>query len=246
MEQILVIDDDVELCELLAEYLAPEGFQTESVHDGETGLKSACSGNYDLIVLDVMLPGMNGFDVLRQLRVKVGTPVVMLTARGEEVDRIVGLEIGADDYLPKPFSPRELVARIRAILRRTKQGREEMTATAQTPEKLQVGDVEMHTGTRLVFRSGERINLTSVEFGLLEILLCRAGQLVPREELILAVLGRSPYAYDRSIDVHISKLRKKLGHEVSGVERIRTIRSTGYLYALTPPSGTAFQLSDNV
>jgi two-component system response regulator CpxR len=237
MDRVLVIDDDVDLCELLTEYLAPEGFQAESVHNGEEGLQRACDGDYDLIVLDVMLPRINGFEVLRQLRTKASTPVVMLTARGEEVDRIVGLEIGADDYLPKPFNPRELVARIRAILRRT--GQERGQAVPNLLSKMvRVGDVEIDTGARLVFRSGERVDLTSVEFNLLEMLLSRAGQLVPREELIKTVLGRSPYPYDRSIDVHISRLRKKLGREVSGVERIKTIRSVGYLYALAAASET--------
>jgi len=244
LEQILIVDDDVGLCELLTDFLAPEGFQAESINDGEMGLEKACKGSFDLIVLDVMLPGISGFEVLRNLRTKVTTPVIMLTARGEEIDRVVGLEIGADDYLSKPFSPRELVARIRAILRRAKHGRDE-SITLPKSKIIQIGDVELHTGTRLVFRSGERIDFTSVEFNLLEILLSRAGQLIPRDELISAVLGRSPYAYDRSIDVHISKLRKKLGHEVSGIERIRTIRGTGYLYALTPPSETASQLFYN-
>lgn len=237
MNRVLVIDDDAALCELLTEYLAPEGFQAESVHDGEKGLVRACDGDYDLIVLDVMLPGINGFEVLRQLRTKASTPVVMLTARGEEVDRIVGLEIGADDYLPKPFNPRELVARMRAILRRTRQDRE-LPAQAQMSKMLRVGDVEIDMGTRLVFRSGERVDLTSVEFSLLEILLSRAGQLVSREELIKTVLGRSPYPYDRSIDVHISRLRKKLGHEISGIERIKTLRNAGYLYVLPPAPET--------
>jgi DNA-binding response OmpR family regulator len=239
MERVLVIDDDVALCELLTEYLAPEGFRVESVHDGEEGLERACDGEYDLIVLDVMLPTINGFEVLRHLRTKAGTPVVMLTARGEEVDRIVGLEIGADDYLPKPFNPRELVARMRAILRRTRPEREQ-AVPAFMSKVLRVGDVEIDAGTRLVFRSGERVDLTSVEFNLLEMLLNRAGQLVPREELIQAVLGRSPYPYDRSIDVHISKLRKKLGHEMSGIERIKTIRNVGYLYAFAPASEAIF------
>jgi two-component system response regulator CpxR len=245
LEQVLIVDDDVGLCELLTDFLAPEGFQAESIHDGETGLEKACSGSYDIIVLDVMLPGINGFEVLRNLRTKVGTPVIMLTARGEEIDRIVGLEIGADDYLSKPFNPRELVARMRAILRRAKKGRDEVSVFTKH-KTIQIGDIEMQTGTRMVFRSGERIDLTSAEFNLLEILLGRAGQLIPREELIPAVLGRSPYAYDRSIDVHISKLRKKLGHEVSGIERIRTIRGTGYLYALTPPSETAFHTCNSI
>jgi two-component system response regulator CpxR len=238
MERVLVIDDDVALCELLVGYLAPEGFHAESVHDGELGLRRASVGAYDLIVLDVMLPGINGFEVLRQFRTKGSTPVVMLTARGEEVDRIVGLEIGADDYLPKPFNPRELVARMRAILRRTRQEREP-PAQAPISKMLRVGDVEIDMGTRLVFRTGERVDLTSVEFNLLEILLSRAGRLVPREELIKTVLGRSPYPYDRSIDVHISRLRKKLGHEISGIERIKTIRNVGYLYVLAAGSATS-------
>jgi two-component system response regulator CpxR len=233
MERILVVDDDASLCQLLEEYLGPEGFCVESVQDGEMGLQKICDGGYDLIVLDVMIPVINGFDVLRQLRTKVNTPVVMLTARGEEVDRIVGLEMGADDYLPKPFSPRELVARIRAILRRTRQ-EHEPAMTPSTSKRLQVGDVEMDMAARLVFRSGKKVDLTAVEFSLLEVFLHRAGELVSREELIETVLGRSPYPYDRSIDVHVSKLRKKLGHKVSDIERIKTIRSAGYLYALTP------------
>lgn len=193
MERVLVIDDDVGLCELLAEYLAPEGFQVESVQDGQLGLEKACEGSYDLIVLDVMLPVMNGFAVLRHLRKEVNTPVVMLTARGEEVDRIVGLEVGADDYLPKPFNPRELLARMRAILRRTRQEREDTPVTPMIPKNLRVGDVEMNMGTRLVFRRGEQVDLTTVEFNLLEMLLRRAGQLVSREDLTQAVLGRAPY-----------------------------------------------------
>jgi DNA-binding response OmpR family regulator len=239
MERILIIDDDVALSKLLTEYLTPEGFHVESAQDGETGLEMAYSGAYDMIVLDVMLPVINGFDVLRQFRTKASTPVVMLTARGEEVDRIVGLEIGADDYLPKPFNPRELVARIRAILRRTRRGQDPAMMPLLS-KRLQVGDVEMDLAARLIFRSGERIDLTAVEFNLLESLLRNAGELVPREELIQTVLGRSPYPYDRSIDVHVSKLRKKLGHEVSGMERIKTIRSVGYLYTVVPVPETIF------
>lgn len=237
MERILVIDDDLELCELLEEYLALKGLRVEAAHDGEEGLERACEGMYDLIVLDVMLPGRNGFDVLRQLRRQVGTPVVMLTARGDEVDRIVGLEMGADDYLPKPFNPRELVARVRAVLRRTRQEREERTAF-QKSQKLKVGDVELDVTRRTVLRQGERVELTSVEFGLLEMLLRNAGQLVSREELTRTVLGRSLSPYDRSIDVHVSKIRKKLGHEVYGTERIKAIRGSGYLYGLTSGSDT--------
>lgn len=234
MERILIIDDDTALSQLLTEYLGPEGFHVDSVQDGETGLEKACNSYYDIIVLDVMLPVINGFEVLRQLRTKSSIPVVMLTARGEEVDRIVGLEIGADDYLPKPFSPRELVARIRAVLRRTRRDQDRTMMPPLTSKRLHVGDVEMDMAARLVFRSGEKIDLTAVEFNLLEILLRKAGELVPREELIQTVLGRSPYPYDRSVDVHVSKLRKKLGHEVSGMERIKTIRSVGYLYTVPP------------
>lgn len=232
MERILAIDDDVAMCELLTEYLSSEGFEVESAYDGEEGLEVAYGGSYDLIVLDVMLPKINGFEVLRNLRSQSKTPVIMLTARGETVDRIVGLEIGADDYLAKPFNPRELVARIRAVLRRIRQERDDGQQQPQ-PEILRVGDVEMHITTRRVLLSGKPVNLTAMEFSLLEDLLRKAGRFVSREELIRLVLGRAPYPYDRSIDVHVSRLRKKLGHEVNGTERIKTIRNIGYLYVLT-------------
>jgi DNA-binding response OmpR family regulator len=160
MDRILVIDDDAELCGLVGEYLEPEGFQIEAVHDGTRGLERALDGDHLLIVLDVMLPGLNGFDVLRRLRVASKTPVLLLTARGEDVDRIVGLEIGADDYLPKPFNPRELVARIRAILRRT-QGSGKSEAEA-IPEVIRVGDIELDPATRIVLRDGVPVELTSV------------------------------------------------------------------------------------
>src|ERR1700723_3980255 len=177
MERILVIDDDVELCTLVGEYLQAEGFVVESVHDGENGLQRATGGGYLLVVLDVMLPGINGFEVLRRIRATSRLPVLLLTARGEDVDRIVGLEIGADDYLPKPFNPRELVARIRAILRRTSSVR----AADAVPEVLSVGDVELDPATRSVSRAGQPVDLTSVEFNLLEVLLREAGGAVTRE-----------------------------------------------------------------
>src|SRR5580693_9644134 len=173
MDRILVIDDDAELCGLVGEYLEPEGFQIEAVHDGTRGLERALDGDHLLIVLDVMLPGLNGFDVLRRLRVASKTPVLLLTARGEDVDRIVGLEIGADDYLPKPFNPRELVARIRAILRRS---RSDGKAVPATPEIVRVGEVELDPATRTVRRDGKEVDLTSVEFNLLEVLLREAGR----------------------------------------------------------------------
>jgi two-component system response regulator CpxR len=234
MSRILVIDDDSELCELLTDYLRPEGFEVTSVHDGEQGLQLAVSeaGNYDLIVLDIMLPGMSGFEVLQRLRSQLDTPVLMLTARDEEVDRIVGLEMGADDYLPKPFNPRELIARARAILRRTKD-RHDKQGPVSLPEVINVGDIELDTGTRVVHRSGKRIDLTSAEFGFLEMLLRAAGRVVTREQLAEGVLGRPLTAYDRSVDVHLSSLRKKLGHRVGEIERIKTVRGAGYIYANT-------------
>jgi DNA-binding response OmpR family regulator len=233
MSLILVIDDDIELCELLTDYLRPEGFDVESVHDARHGVERALSGEHALVVLDVMLPAISGFDVLRHIRGRSRIPVLMLTARGDDVDRIVGLEMGADDYLPKPFNPRELVARIRAIQRRAEQETAK-PAQKEISVRIAVGDVELDAGTRRVVRAGEVIELTALEFNLLEELLLNAGRMVPRTELARKVLGRVLSAYDRSIDVHISSLRKKLGHEVSGVERIKTIRSMGYLY--TQPS----------
>jgi DNA-binding response OmpR family regulator len=229
MDRILVIDDDAELCSLVGEYLEPEGFQIEAVHDGARGLERALDGDHLLIVLDVMLPGMNGFDVLRRLRVASKTPVLLLTARGEDVDRIVGLEIGADDYLPKPFNPRELVARIRAILRRT-QGSGKSEAEA-IPEVIRVGDIELDPATRIVLRDGVPVELTSVEFNLLHALLRDAGRVVTREHLVDTVLSRKFSPFDRSIDMHVSKVRKKLGDSESGPDHIKTVRGVGYIFA---------------
>ena len=234
MERVLVIDDDVGLCELVEEYLGPEGYDVEATHNGERGIDRALSNDHSLVILDVMLPGMHGFDVLRRIRAKSRIPVLMLTARGDDVDRIVGLEIGADDYLPKPFNPRELVARIRAILRRTQP---EEALTGGTREALVVGDIEMDTSTRAMHRSGEAVELTAVEYDLLERLLRSAGQIARREELVKEVLGRELSPFDRSIDMHVSNLRKKLGHQLNGMERIKTIRGVGYIYAA--PSGNS-------
>ena len=221
-----MIDDDRELCEMVAEYMGPEGFKVESVHNGERGLEKALAGNYALILLDVMLPGMNGFDLLRKLRSTSNVRVLLLTARGEEVDRIVGLEIGADDYLPKPFNPRELLARVRAVLRRT--GNE----SAEPAAEISIGDVTLEPRSRTVRRSGEAVELTAVEFNLLEVLLRSAGKIVDRERLATIALGRELNPFDRSVDMHISKLRRKLGDFPNGGERIKTIRSAGYLYAV--------------
>ena len=179
-----------------------------------------------MVLLDVMLPGANGFEILRRLRSESDLPVLMLTARGDDVDRIVGLEIGADDYLPKPFNPRELVARIHAVLRRARAPR------TGAPRLLRVGDVEMDTGARVLRRGGEEVRLTAVEFDVLERLLRSAGSVVSRETLMRDVLEREYSAMDRSIDMHISNLRKKLGAEYAGTERIKTVRGVGYVYTL--------------
>ncbi|HEX9960488.1 MAG TPA: response regulator [Pyrinomonadaceae bacterium] len=230
MSRILLIDDDEELCELVSEYLTVEGFTVEAVHDGETGLRKAEKGEHDLIILDVMLPKKNGFDVLRELRGENQIPVLMLTARGDDMERIVGLEIGADDYLAKPFNPRELVARLRAILRRTQNQAEE--SAPPSAEKIQIDDVEVSLSARSARRDGEDLNLTSVEFDLLAELLKNAGKVIKKEDLNQKVLGRRLSPFDRSLDMHISNLRKKLGARDGGEERIKTIRSVGYIYTL--------------
>jgi DNA-binding response OmpR family regulator len=231
-ERILVVDDDRDLCELLDEYLTREGFRIETVYDGETGLAKALAGSYGVVILDVMLPGRrDGFDVLQRMRSQIGTPVLMLTARGEDLDRIIGLEMGADDYLPKPFNPRELVARLHAILRRANSGLGR-AATGLATVRCKVGDLEMAKGERRVWQDGRPIELTTAEFDLLEMLLLRVGYIVTREELSESVLGRSPTPYDRSIDVHVSKLRKKLGRDPNGAEMIKSIRGSGYIYVL--------------
>ncbi|HEY2867465.1 MAG TPA: response regulator transcription factor [Pyrinomonadaceae bacterium] len=228
MNRILIIDDDEELCELVAEYLTVEGFETKAVHDGSAGLDSALSGDYDMAVLDVMLPKMNGFDVLRNLRSSSRLPVLMLTARGDDMERIVGLEIGADDYLPKPFNPRELVARLRAILRRS----ETSEASDRAGDKVVVEDLELARSARTVRLSGDEIPLTSVEFDLLTELATEAGKVVRKDDLSERVLERKLSPYDRSLDMHISNLRKKLGPRPDGSDRIKTIRSVGYIYTV--------------
>src|SRR5580765_5481422 len=230
MDRILIIDDDTELCGLVGEYLEPEGFQIEAVYNGELGLEKALTGEHRLVVLDVMLPGINGFEVLRRIRQTSKIPVLLLTARGEDVDRIVGLEIGADDYLPKPFNPRELVARIRAVLRRTSADPKGV-GTPRPPEILRIGDIELDPATRTVRHGGDPVELTSVEFNLLEVLLREAGRVVTREELVSAVLSRKFSPFDRSIDMHVSKVRKKLGDINGEAEHIKTVRGVGYILA---------------
>jgi two-component system response regulator CpxR len=229
MDRVLIIDDDPELCALVRECLGEEGLFVESVHDGKHGLERSLSGKYDIVVLDVVLPGMGGMHVLQRLRATSRVGVLMLSARGDEVDRILGLEYGADDYLPKPFNPRELVARIRAVLRRLKPGTQDYGSWAS--EHLEVGDVELDRGTRTCRRSGEIVELTTIEFDLLEVLMKASGRVVPRKDLFRTGLDREFSAFDRSVDVHIGHLRGKLGPLPDGTQRIRTVRNVGYLYA---------------
>ncbi|MFB3829261.1 MAG: response regulator transcription factor [Bryobacteraceae bacterium] len=224
--RLLLIDDDAELCALLSEYLKKEGFSAECEHDGRRGLERALAGDYRLIILDVMLPGMDGFAILREFRKKSHTPVLMLTARGEDVDRIVGLEMGADDYLAKPFNPRELVARIRAILRRY----EVRPETA--PGRLEVNGVVLDTGSRQVWDRGREVELTTFEFDILEALMRAAGRVLSRDALMEQLYNRKATPFDRSIDMHISHLRKKLESPERTV--IKTVRGVGYQFCRTP------------
>lgn len=227
---ILVIDDDTELCELLEELLSVEGFQVEAVHDGITGLGRATSGEHALVVLDVMMPGLTGFEVLTRLRKTSVIPVLMLTARGDDIDRIVGLEMGADDYLPKPFNPRELVARVRAIYRRVASGALPAVAEpGKSADSVYFDDIEITPAARRVRVRGEEVRLTTAEFDLLETLVKSAGTIISREDLAKAVLGRKVNLLDRAIDMHVSNLRKKLGVSRAGAERIKTVRNAGYL-----------------
>lgn len=227
MNKVLIIDDDEDLCELVSEYLSVEGFDTSVVHDGRSGLDAARTGAYDLAILDVMLPKMNGFEVLKNLSTDSSLPVLMLTARGDDMERIVGLESGADDYLPKPFNPRELVARLRAILRRST-----TDGTERTSEKINVDDIELSEASRTAKLNGDEVILTSVEFDLLKHLLLEAGKIIKKEDLSVRVLDRELSPYDRSLDMHISNLRKKLGLRPDGSDRIKTVRSVGYIYTL--------------
>jgi two-component system, OmpR family, response regulator CpxR len=231
MEKVLLIDDDLELSELVSAFLGPEGFEVHAVGSGEEGIDLLSKHQWRLIILDVMLPGMNGFNVLSAIRSTSRTPVLMLTARGSDIDRIVGLEMGADDYLPKPFNPRELIARINAILRRT-ESQTGGPANGPKPMIISIGDLELDSGARTVRVAGMKVKLTTVEFDLLRVLLESAGTPVTREQLIRDVLGKQYTYADRNIDIHISNLRRKLGPAGDGEDRIITVRSSGYLYAI--------------
>ena len=224
--RILLIDDDAELCELMSRFLESEGFSVACAHDGESGLAKIRSGDFDLAVLDIMMPGKSGMDVLRKLREDSSLPVIMLTARGEETDRIIGLELGADDYLPKPCNPRELAARIRAVLRRA-----EGQPGAGPARKVQhIGSIEWHPHARKIVEHGHEIELTATEYNILAELMVHAGEVVSKHDLSRSVLGKRLGPFDRSLDVHISHLRKKLSPLANGKARIKTVRGIGWLF----------------
>jgi two-component system response regulator CpxR len=225
--KILLIDDDQELSQLVIDYLTLDGFVLELASDGVTGLAKAQTGQYQLILLDVMLPGMDGLSLLRQLRQSSYCPVLMLTARGDDIDRIIGLELGADDYLAKPFNPRELSARVKAILRRV-----ELIQHSQSEQQqslLELNQVQLNRQNRQVHCRGQLLTLTATEFQLLDYLMRHAGQVITKENLSKAVLGRTLQQYDRSLDVHISNIRKKLAG-CDPQEKIQTLRGSGYLF----------------
>jgi two-component system response regulator CpxR len=221
--RLLIVDDDAELSALIQEFLEREGFSVDSALDGQNGLEQAQQGGYDLVVLDVMLPGLDGFQILKRLRLSSHVPVLMLTARGEDVDRIVGLELGADDYLPKPFNPRELAARIKAILRRTE--------ARAARGRIEVNGVVLDPGTRAVTRDGKSVDVTTLEFDILEQLMRNAGHVVSRDGLMESLYNRKATPFDRSIDMHVSHLRKKLE---GASPLIKTIRGAGYQFCQSP------------
>ena len=222
-EKVLLVDDDVELVEMIRDYLSQEGFDVTAIHDGEAGVREALSGHYAIAVVDVMMPGMNGIEVLRHVRGESAIPILMLTARGDDTDRIVGLELGADDYVPKPCTARELTARIRAILKRVG------AAGNAVSRQNKVGALSVWPEKRKVEWDGLPVDLTSTEFSLLEVLVRNAGQIVSKNELSEQALGRPLMRFDRSIDVHMSSIRQKLGALADGRSCIQTVIRKGYM-----------------
>jgi two-component system response regulator CpxR len=226
--RVLIIDDDIELCGLMSELLKREGFEVECEHEGNRGLDRARSGQFDLLVLDVMLPGIDGFEILKRVRQLSRIPIIMLTARGEDEDRIVGLELGADDYMSKPFNARELVARIRAILRRVE--------TKPTGGRVELNGIILDPGSRSVFKNGELVPTTTLEFDILESLMRSAGAVVSRDALMEKMYNRKATPFDRSIDMHVSHLRKKLEDDRT---LIKTVRGIGYQFCRSAEEAVA-------
>ena len=227
--RVLIIDDDRKLCALIRDYLAPLGFEVAAAHNGPAGVEAAATGSHDVVILDVMLPGLDGFEVLKRIRQKSQVPVLMLTARGEETDRIVGLEVGADDYLPKTFSTRELLARLRAVMRRASRPSPPNGADAPASE-IVVGALRINSGARVAALGDKPLTLTAIEFDLLECLARARGRVRTREQLIESITDRNYDVFDRSVDVHICSLRKKLGDESANPRFIRTVRAVGYVF----------------
>ena len=219
-----MIDDDIALTDSLRRLLAMDGFRLEAVHRGEEGVTRALENRHALVILDIMLPDADGRQLLRRIRGSSEIPIIMLTARGDDKDRISGLEAGADDYLPKPFNPRELIARMRSVLKRRRPA--PLPATT-----LRIGDLEVRTHTRQVLVNGQQVDVTGAEYDILVLLIQSAGQILSRDQLAKVALGRTLGAFDRSIDNHVSNLRKKLGPAEGETERIRSIRGAGYVYA---------------
>lgn len=226
VKKILMIDDDRELCDLLATYLRTEGFSLDAAYEGKKGITMAATGMYDLLILDIMLPGgLDGLAVLQKIRARMSLPVLILSAKGDEIDRIVGLEMGADDYLPKPFNPRELAARLRTVLRRSKQQK-----GGENVCMCEGDDLKIDVGGNTCTCAGNSVHLTPLEFSILHTLLTHAGDVVTRENLAGDVLERPLEPYDRNIDVHVSQLRKKIGKRNDGRDRIKSVRGLGYIY----------------
>lgn len=224
---LLLVDDDTDLCGLMRDFFTEQGMQVATAHDGRTGLAKALTGQFDLVVLDVMLPVLDGFAVLREIRNQSNVPVIMLTARVERADRVAGLEGGADDYLPKPFDPDELLARVRAVLRRSD------SAAPQTRKSFRVGSLDIDPGSRVVTLAGKSVELTAMEFQILELLARSAGRIVTRDEVFAVLYQRETTPYERSLDVHISHLRKKI--EGEGSPEIKTVRGVGYTMTTADP-----------
>jgi DNA-binding response OmpR family regulator len=235
--RVLLVDDDPKLCRLVADYLSPFGFEITAVHTGPAGLERALAGSFDAVVLDCMLPGMDGFEVLRRLRRQSNVPVVMLTALGDESDRIVGLELGADDYVPKTFSSRELLARLRAVTRRSALAAATASATGSV-DLIEVADLRLDLGSRSAACGDRAVALTPLEFDLLASLARSAGRVLSRDQLLDEISGRDYEVFDRSIDVHISAIRRKLGDDPRSPRYIKTVRSAGYLLMREPGEGT--------
>lgn len=223
--KILLVDDDQELCELLVRYLQREGLDVDQVHTGPEGLQQSLAQSYDAMILDIMLPGMTGLEVLTELRKTSQLPVVMLTAKGDEMDRIVGLEIGADDYLPKPCNPRELIARLRAVLRRT-----QADIKVQPDDVIHIDELEIDHSQHHVLKNDKALELTVTEYNILNTLVSHLGKVVEKNQLAEEAMSRSLTLFDRSLDMHLSNLRKKLGSHENGQARIKTIRGVGYMY----------------